>query len=162
MQSFYQNWGTYKSGFGALETDYWIGLDLLVSLTRLRPYRALFNLTNATGTFQASYATFRVGNESAKFKLDVDGYSGNAGDAMASVANMAFSTKGRDHDKKWRGSCARLFRCGWWFKSCGPAVLNGPCPNQNGYYPRTRKYMRWKPTAWFRPLKASEFLISPA
>ena len=166
QQSFNLNWTEYKSGFGTLETDYWMGLDLLASLTANRSYQALFKLTNTTGTYEARYSKFHVGNESTHFILSVDGYSGEAGDALRnpqfdySANGKPFSTPDRDHDTWAIDSCAALRKSGWWYGYCGFSI-NEPCPNQHGV---KRKWfgMHWPPTSTHDvPLTATEMMVKP-
>ena len=62
------------------------------------------------------------------YKLDVNSYHGNGGDALTSSApnnGMAFSTHDQDHDK-WSSSCVDGYGGGgWWFNKCGYTNLNG-------------------------------------
>ena len=138
-----------------------MGLDFLSSLMQYRPYQALFNVTNTTGTYQAQYSTFHVGNGSTKFKLAFDGYTGNAGNPLKQSNNWAFSTIDRDHDRLKRGSCARKMKSGWWYNMCSKAAINGPCPNQAGYSRRGQFFMRWYLTSGKQPINGSEMLVRP-
>ncbi|ELT97596.1 hypothetical protein CAPTEDRAFT_159256 [Capitella teleta] len=56
----------------------------------------------------ARYSTFRVGSEEEQFTLTIDGYSGNAGNAMIAHNSRAFSTKDRDNDAYINRDCANL------------------------------------------------------
>ena len=163
QQSFNLNWTEYKSGFGTLETDYWMGLDLLASLTANRSYQALFKLTNTTGTYEARYSKFHVGNESTHFILSVDGYSGEAGDALRnpqfdySANGKPFSTPDRDHDIWTGGSCAVDRKSGWWYGYCGFSI-NEPCPSMKNRW----NGMHWPPTSALNvPLTATEMMVQP-
>ena len=75
----------------------------------------------------AKYKTFQVGNESQGYCLHVDGYSGNAGDALKYHDGMKFSTYDRDNDKYAQGNCAAssVHAGGWWHNHCVLVHLNG-------------------------------------
>ena len=72
----------------------------------------------------AKYGKFNIGNEQAKYQLEVGSYSGTAGDSLAWHNNMAFSTKDRDNDR-WSSNCAVSCTGTWWYKSCFYSNLNG-------------------------------------
>jgi ficolin len=72
----------------------------------------------------AMYTTFTVDKESENYRLSVGGYSGDAGDSLASHNGMAFSTFDRDNDV---GSlnCAAKYHGAWWYANCYFSNLNG-------------------------------------
>ncbi|XP_053575738.1 angiopoietin-related protein 5-like [Bombina bombina] len=141
--SFDQTWIAYKTGFGNIASEHWLGLDNIYWLTNQngRSSELLINLKDF-GEIEsfALYNSFKVGPENCFYKLLVDGYSGNAGDAFRGRDNDTneigsyFSTTDIDHDKcnpcgigdMRYNSCARTrFHSGWWFNRCGIANLNG-------------------------------------
>lgn len=69
----------------------------------------------------------QVASESDGFRLEVGGYSGDAGDALSDpwygAHGSAFSTHDRDNDRSSL-NCASMLKGGWWWKSCGRG-LNG-------------------------------------
>jgi len=78
----------------------------------------------------AEYDSMVVKSENKKYKLQVTGYHGNAGDAFNDDHNvnrqsngMAFSTPDVDNDQNNRGHCAN--KNGWWFRRCSSSRLNG-------------------------------------
>ena len=122
---FYRGWEEYKRGFGNKSREYWLGLDAIHELTRKRNVSLRIDLTTVTDTkYVASYLTFDVGSESAKYTLHLSGYLGNAGDHLSYSSGCAFSTKDRDNDLRAGESCANTYKSGWWFKSCYYANLN--------------------------------------
>ena len=78
----------------------------------------------------AYYNFFMVGNAASKYKLQVAGYSGTAGDSIehsigsANLSGMAFSTYDRDNDL-YSSNCAQTSKGGWWYNSCMHSQLNG-------------------------------------
>ena len=77
----------------------------------------------------AYYNFFMVGNAASKYKLQVAGYNGTAGDSIEydsgqdNITGMAFTTHDRDNDL-YSGNCADYFKGGWWYNSCTRSQLN--------------------------------------
>jgi len=76
------------------------------------------------------YSSFSVGPETDKYRLNVAGFSGDAGDALANPVNpakncngMKFTTRDQDNDGK-AGHCINGGTYGWWFNACADAFLN--------------------------------------
>lgn len=81
---------------------------------------------------ETSYAEcqfFSVGDAESKYKLLVDGYSGNAGDALAYHNGMNFTTNDQDNDLEPR-NCAVVFEGAWWYNHCHNSNLNGEYGNR--------------------------------
>lgn len=129
---FNQTWTGYRNGFGAVDGKYWFGLEPLyllttnggVGTTRYHLRVEIF-ATAINKWLSAEYSSFYIDSESANYKLHVSGYSGDAGDAFnvgtfASriINKMKFYTPDRNN------SCASSNDCGWWFNSCGTAILS--------------------------------------
>ena len=72
----------------------------------------------------AKYGKFKVGDEQAKYRLEVGSYSGTAGDSLAYHNTMNFSTKDRDNDRL-SNNCAVRDTGAWWYDSCHNSNLNG-------------------------------------
>ena len=54
----------------------------------------------------AKYCKFNIGDEQAKYRLEVGSYSGTAGDSLSYHKKMAFTTKDRDNDIDDSRNCA--------------------------------------------------------
>ena len=122
---FYRGWNDYKSGFGQLTAEFWLGNDKIHRLTAARPTTLRVELEdwNAVKVY-AKYGKFNIGDEQGIYRLEVGSYSGTAGDSLAYHNNMAFSTKDRDNDR-WGTNCATLFTGAWWYDDCLNSNLNG-------------------------------------
>ena len=122
---FYRGWNDYKSGFGQLTAEFWLGNDKIHRLTAAEPRSLRVEVEDWNGVkAYAKYGKFNIGDEQAKYRLDVGSYSGTAGDSLISGHNnMAFSTKDRDNDRA--GNCAVSYTGAWWYKSCHYSNLNG-------------------------------------
>ena len=84
-------------------------------------YKLKFDLQsrNTSNWYYAEYSTFVVLPEAHNYKLQVAGYSGNAGHNSMYVHNgQMFSTYDRDNDPSKKGNCAAYFSGGFWFKGC--------------------------------------------
>ena len=122
---FYRGWNDYKSGFGQLTGEFWLGNDKIHRLTSARASSLRVELEDWNGVrVYAKYGTFNVGDEQAQYRLEVGSYSGTAGDSLTYHNNLAFTTKDRDNDR-WSGNCAVSYTGAWWHKSCHYSNLNG-------------------------------------
>ena len=75
--NFYLGWSQYKSGFGDLNGEFWLGLDKIHRLTKsgLHVLRVdLMDFNNAHA--YAQYTTFKISDESSRYTLNVGGFSG--------------------------------------------------------------------------------------
>jgi len=105
--------------------------------------------------YSAEYSTFSISDEVGKYQLTVDGYSGEAGDALMTasmsdwIANgMMFSTPDSDNDIWDTNSCGVTNKCGWWFGKCGTSVIN-----------REGGLGRWKTVGATADVQASRMLV---
>ncbi|KAF6024569.1 ANGPTL1 [Bugula neritina] len=127
--SFYQNWATYKAGFGNIDGDYWIGNDRLHELSQTNNRLSIFMRTWHFQEGYANYSNFVVNAESDYYRLLVSGYYGNADDALAggtgqSLSGQNFSTYDADRDSSIN-NCASSHKGGWWYNDCHHSNLNG-------------------------------------
>ena len=77
--NFFKNWSYYKSGFGDLTKNFWLGNDKLHQLTHMpnRTQKLRIDLQDNNGTKRyAEYSKFFIGNEAQNYKLTVGTYSG--------------------------------------------------------------------------------------
>jgi len=131
--NFTRNWQDYKTGFGDLSGEFWLGLDCLHGLTKSNVYSLVVDFTDFKGrSYQAQYSKFSVGPESELYRLRVGGYnqssvsSGGDGFTMNHVTNnnMRFSTPDRDNDI-CGCHCASSWKGGWWYSNCGMSNPTG-------------------------------------
>ena len=123
---FYRGWNDYKSGFGQLTAEFWLGNDKIHRLTAARPCSLRVELEDWNGVkAYAKYGKFNVSDQHAQYRLEVGSYSGTAGDSLAYHNNMAFTTKDRDSDKDTGSNCAVSYTGAWWYKNCHLSNLNG-------------------------------------
>ena len=77
-----------------LKSFYWIGLENLHLLTSTsKPVTLRIFLQDISkNKYWAQYDVFKVGNKSHNHTLEVDGYSGNAGDGLSRFNGLPFIT----------------------------------------------------------------------
>nr|XP_034338050.1 fibrinogen-like protein A [Crassostrea gigas] len=156
---FNQNWTEYKNGFGFADHEYWIGNDLLHRLTSLKPQELRVNMERFNGEkAYAVYSNFSVGDETSKYKLEVNGYSGNTGVSLNYHNNMKFSTPDKDNDN-YSGSCATRWGSGWWFNACYRANPNGQYTDSEKIGDNYTSWHSWKNSKI--SLKSIELMIRP-
>ena len=70
---FNRTWNEYKHGFGNLVGEFWLGLDKINRLTRNKTKNKLrVDLGVTTGkTVHPEYDWFGIGNETAKYRLNI-------------------------------------------------------------------------------------------
>jgi len=119
---FNRSWAEFKVGFNDSDGNYWLGNDLLSQLTVSSRYKVRFYLqshSNTSNWYNAEYSTFRVLPETDNYRLEVFGYSGNAGqDALSYHDGLMFSTYDRDNDRHSTYNCAALYGGGFWYNNC--------------------------------------------
>ena len=82
--NFFRGWDSYKSGFGNLNGEFWLGNDNLHRLTTADEVVLRVDLEDFEGDIRyAEYTTFNVSDQSEKYRLSVGGYSGTSGDSMS-------------------------------------------------------------------------------
>ena len=153
---FYRRWNDYKSGFGQLTAEFWLGNDKIHRLTAARPSTLRVELEDWNGVrVYAKYGKFNIGDEQAKYRLEVGSYSGTAGDSLAYHNKMAFSTKDRDSNSH---NCAVVYNGAWWYNSCHDSNLNG---NYLGNK-RDDRGARWEHFRSNLSLKFTEMKLRPS
>ncbi|XP_067296613.1 microfibril-associated glycoprotein 4-like [Pseudorasbora parva] len=125
--NFYRGWEEYKSGFGATEGEYWLGLENMYQLTRNRKYMLRVDLEDFTGrTGFAQYSTFSVGPETDGYRLQVSGFKdGAAGDSLTYHNGMKFTTFDKDQDALGTVNCAKYLLGAFWYNRCHYTNPNG-------------------------------------
>ena len=128
-ENFYRGWNDYVNGFGDLKREFWIGLNKLHCLTSAAPRVELkIDLSDFEGNYKyAQYSFFSVGNSATKYRLNIAGYTGTAGDDMIASHNLngrPFTTKDHDNDH-YRYNCAVEYQAAWWYNDCTWSSLNG-------------------------------------
>ncbi|XP_061397985.1 ficolin-2-like [Musca vetustissima] len=142
---FQRNWLDYKTGFGNMQGEFWLGLDKIYSLTALRGGVELkIEMQDFDNVWSyAHYGSFSVGNENTKYKLMVNGYTQSpAGDSLVFNTALPFSTSDQDNDDIENKNCASLMMGAWWYLDCN---TGRNISNLNGFYYKDGLVPRDKP-----------------
>ena len=78
---FNRNWTEYKSGFGDLRGEFWIGNDILHLLTASGNYKLRIKLMDGNESVVVEYGTFSVGDENQNYILRLDDFRNVTGQA---------------------------------------------------------------------------------
>lgn len=149
----------YEAGFGDVNSEFWLGLDVLHQLATSNQELRIDLADYEGGKRWAKYRTFLVGSANTNYRLTVGRYSGDAGDSMATHNGKKFSTYDADHDTD-RKNCAKDWLGGWWYSDCYYAKLNGyqyvgdDSEKHKGilwYHWRGNKYSLMRTTMMVRP-----------
>ena len=75
--NFFRTWRDYKNGFGDVNGNFWIGLDIIHLLTKSGQHVLRVDLIDASNnTAYAKYREFKVASESEAYRLHIGSYSG--------------------------------------------------------------------------------------
>lgn len=99
--NFTRTWDDYAFGFGNPNSEYWLGNENIYRLTTYMNYSLRVDLWDwEDNHVYALYDYFHVDSEKEFYRLKIEGFSGNAGDAMSRYHNnMKFSTIDSDNDE---------------------------------------------------------------
>ncbi|XP_055843950.1 angiopoietin-related protein 2 isoform X2 [Episyrphus balteatus] len=125
--NFNRGWEEYKSGFGNLAGEFFIGLEKLHALTASTLHELQIVLVDFNNEMRtANYNLFAIAGEKEFYALQILGnYSGNAGDSFTFQAGNKFSTFDNDNDGWVEGNCAQAHTGAWWYAACEMSNLNG-------------------------------------
>nr|XP_053648660.1 angiopoietin-2-like isoform X1 [Cherax quadricarinatus] len=163
-ETFNREWNDYKHGFGNPEAEFWLGNENIYMLTNTDNYMLRVELEDFDGNRRyAEYSTFKLHSEKDNYKLEIGGYSGNAGDSLNDPwygSNLSpFSTVNRDNDRSSL-NCASMLKGGWWWRSCGRGLNGIYLTDPNDLTARQGiVWFRWR--GWDYTLKKSVLMIRP-
>uniref|UniRef100_A0A8W8JN97 Fibrinogen C-terminal domain-containing protein n=2 Tax=Magallana gigas TaxID=29159 RepID=A0A8W8JN97_MAGGI len=136
------------------------GNDMLHRLTSLKPQELRVDMERFNGEkAYAVYSRFSVGDEASKYKLEVQGNSGNAGDSLDYNNNMKFSTRDQDNDRWDSSNCAVKYRSAGWFNDCYHANPNGEYADSEKTGGKYIYWYHWKNSVI--SLKSIQLMIRP-
>ncbi|GFS70482.1 techylectin-5A [Nephila pilipes] len=119
---FHQLWSAYKTGFGNITRDFWLGNDNIYYLTNQGNYELRFDLMDVRGIYRfAVYQNFKLGDIEEGYRLHIGPYSGNAGDGFKNHKGRRFSTRDVGEDS----AASSTISGGWWFNKWAYVHLNG-------------------------------------
>uniref|UniRef100_A0A665TJK0 Fibrinogen C domain containing 1 n=1 Tax=Echeneis naucrates TaxID=173247 RepID=A0A665TJK0_ECHNA len=163
--NFFRGWEAYRDGFGTTRGEHWLGLQRIFSLTRFGGFELRIDMADFdNATAFAHYGDFSVGRDSVNpeedgYPLNVDQYSGTAGDSLLKHSGMRFTTKDRDQDQS-ENNCAAYYQGAWWYRNCHTSNLNGQyLRGGHASYADGVEWSSW--TGWQYSLRFIEMKIRP-
>ncbi|XP_040026716.1 angiopoietin-related protein 4 [Gasterosteus aculeatus] len=166
---FDQLWTAYKTGFGSLNGEFWLGLEKIHSIAKDGGHILDIVLADWSGDMASVRLPFHLGGEETKYSLKIqkaDAFSPlESSLASDATAGLTFSTRDQDNDQKNDTNCAKHLSGGWWFSNCGRSNLNGryfqsPPPKQRDQRKQSIFWKTWR--GRYYPLKSSRMMIAPA
>ncbi|XP_071835586.1 uncharacterized protein [Apostichopus japonicus] len=128
--SFFNDWITYRDGFGDLNSSFWLGNEKLHVISAERDHQLRidiwFNTTNDASEY-LHYNLFRISSEATKYEITLGSYTGSFDyDYMDYHRDMKFTTYDQDNDLVLQNCAISEFHPGgWWFNGCHAIMLNG-------------------------------------
>ncbi|XP_039510714.1 tenascin-R isoform X2 [Pimephales promelas] len=124
LTDFSRKWSDYKTGFGNLEDEFWLGLDSIQKIAAQGRYELRIDMKDGQESVYANYDRFSIGDSKTLYKLRIGEYNGTGGDSLSYHQSRPFSTKDKDNDIAVT-NCALSYKGAWWYKNCHRANLNG-------------------------------------
>ncbi len=129
---FNRNWVDYTVGFGNLSGEFWLGNDIIRTLTTSsRPWWLRIDVGDWDHkSAWSEYSDFRI--TGGYYVLRFTGYNSEstAGDSLLYHKGQPFSTEDYDMD-----DCAQTYQGGWWFYNCHDSLLNGVYYQEGSAFP---------------------------
>ncbi|KFB50354.1 AGAP009184-PA-like protein [Anopheles sinensis] len=127
---FFRGWTDYREGFGNLDGEFWLGLELLHKFTSDGKYQLLVEMEDHAGKYRyAKYDQFAVQSEKDLYKLEVGCFSGTAKDSMQYHRGGRFCTK--DKNLSCFGAYDPVKHHGAWWNNPSDGIIYA---NLNGSY----------------------------
>ncbi|XP_041374124.1 angiopoietin-1-like [Gigantopelta aegis] len=166
--SFARSWAEYRSGFGQLRGDHWLGNDHVFYITNNRPQTLLIAVVSRQYTYNGDttiryhyYDRFKISDESSQYRLTFTTESSinSLGDCLTGLKNAPFSTS----DVNNAGTCGSDFNAGWWFVAgaCSVCNPNGVLRRDLDYWSNDVTHTHWTPIPYdFGILEIGMFLVA--
>lgn len=125
--NFYRDWKSYADGFGDLKGNFWLGNENVHMLTSMGRYKLRIDLEDFEGlTAYAEYSSILLSSGDDFYRLNVSGYTGNAGDSLEWYhSGHRFTTMDSDNDGQEVENCAVTYRGAWWYNHCIESDFHG-------------------------------------
>ena len=122
---FYRGWQEYKTGFGQLDEDFWLGNEHIHQITRSASYELRIELIFNGKSTVIRYGIFSLAGEEHSYTLTVGDFSGKTRDSLKRHNGKKFTTFDRDNDNDKGVNCGVARSGAWWYDNCADSNLNG-------------------------------------
>ena len=128
LLEFNRIWTAFKSGFGDVSGQFWLGNDLIHEMTTSKNHYVLMYARMVDGTEVISkYGSFYIENESELYRMHfnetlLEGVHSffDTKDNLKNSNGMAFTTIDNDNDLNPKKNCAVTFTGAGWPQRCSP------------------------------------------
>jgi ficolin len=146
--SFNQPYAKYKSGFGTLTGNHWLGLENIRNLIASKTYHVRIELESSF----IEYDSFYIDTESNGYELKVGSkIKGDLYDTLPGRHNgLKFSTY--DKIQGGRSDCPTTFKSGWWYNACYHV-------NLLSFY---SEYGQWYDGSWSKFYQNAKMFLRPS
>ena len=123
---FNNDWVTYKSGFGSVYGEHWLGNEYLHLITKAARHELYLHAGRFNGETRFSkFDYFEIENEGLKYQLRPGANRIGGIQSMDENFGMFFTTWDKDHDF-YSGHCVtNQNRGGFWYNACANILFNG-------------------------------------
>jgi len=149
---FYRGWDEYKNGFGDSNGEYWIGNDVIHTLTKDQTQNMMIRVEATAFDGSTNYVIvdgFWIEDELNDYRIHLgqllEGEQPHYED-FSTMDGKKFSTHDRDNDENVNSNCATINKGGYWYKACrrvSPNGLYSHTPQCN--FPQGIIWITWKP-----------------
>ena len=147
--AFNKNWSDYKTGFGDINGNHWLGFNSINKILSTGDFVARFEFQNSTLDY-FEVDLIKIGSESQKFILTLGQLTNfNIKPDLVSHNRSEFRTN--DFNYKFGSiNCPKSYQAGGWFNNCYvfcstcvPEIVNGHFA-VNGDFAKWRRYNKLK------------------
>ncbi|ELU13291.1 hypothetical protein CAPTEDRAFT_217921 [Capitella teleta] len=119
-EDFNIGWQSYVQGFGDMQTEFWLGNEVLHALTASGYTVLRVDMSDFENESRfAEYQTFTVGDAADHYRMKC------GGDSLSFSNGTQFSTLDADHDTHVTHNCAATHTGAFWYAACHHANPNG-------------------------------------
>ncbi|XP_078071412.1 angiopoietin-related protein 3-like [Mustelus asterias] len=161
---FDRSWLDYKTGFGDLHGEFWLGLENFYQIVHQAKHILRIELADWKNETRYIEYTFKIGSKDNNYTLQIGQVlTGDLSSAISDCKALPFSTSDRDNDLHTDINCAGQHSGGWWFSACGEANLNGKyLQSRISRRPDRKKGIFWK--TWkgnYYSFKSTQLMVRP-
>ena len=154
---FEKSWNEYVAGFGDVDGNFWLGLEVIHDLTTAQPMSLQIDVVLCnTSSVSIPYQQIHVDDAASDYLLTIT--SDTSGDetlytSMNYHSGSKFSTPDRDNDVSMELHCAERYKAGWWFRACGRVYLNGVYNSDSQVRHHYNMHMLYLSDNMYEPIK---------
>ena len=124
LTDFNRKWSFYKSGFGDIHNEFWLGNEFIHEMSSSKEHQVLVWSLKTDGVTKifSMHDSFKIGNETDLYRIYYNETS-RKGEESFIKSNVPFTTLDKDNDDAHHLNCASHFGGGFWYNGCGANFL---------------------------------------